>query len=175
MCIRDRLWLIRVGVTLGVMLAYEAVYPLDAHYYYIAGKALSSPIATMAFGDGTTNVVALVGVISELTSSYHAIKVILSYAGLISVYIIYRSCVICLGKDNIIILYLLGLLPSLLFWTSIMGKDPIVLLGIGIYCYGVAGLIVRQKISMLFYVAIGLAIASFIRIWLGAILSLIHI
>jgi len=96
-------------------------------------------------------------------------KVIFSYVGLIAIYIFYRSAVICLGRENIVVLYALGLLPSLLFWSSILGKDPIVLLGIAIYCYGVAGLIVRQKISMLVYVAIGLFIASFIRIWLGVI------
>ena len=42
-------------------------------------------------------------------------------------------------------------------------------MGIAIYCYGVAGMIVRQKMSMLVYVVIGLTIASFIRVWLGVI------
>lgn len=165
------LWLVRIGVTLGVMLAYEASYGLDAHMYYLSGKSLNDPLSIMKFGSGTYNIIGIVGLLTEVTAAYSAIKVIFSYVGLIAVYVFYRSCVICLDKENIVILYALGLLPSLLFWTSILGKDPIVLLGIAIYCYGVAGVIVRQKMTMLVYVVIGLTIASFIRIWLGMIFA----
>ncbi|MEE8454009.1 MAG: hypothetical protein V3R90_04505 [Limibaculum sp.] len=165
------LWLLRVGVTLGVMIAYEARYGLDASMYYLSGKALNDPAALLEFGQGTQNIRALVGLLSNITESYSAQKVIFSYVGLIAVYIFYRAATICLGQDKIVILYALGLLPSLLFWSSILGKDPIVLLGIAIYCYGVAGMIVRRKMSMLAYVVIGLLIASFIRIWLGVIFA----
>ena len=165
------LWLVRTGVTLGVMLAYESHYGLDASMYYLSGKALNDPVALLEFGQGTQNIRALVGLLSNITESYSAQKVIFSYVGLIAVYIFYRAATICLGQDKIVILYALGLLPSLLFWSSILGKDPIVLLGIAIYCYGVAGMIVRQKMSMLAYVVIGLLIASFIRIWLGVIFA----
>ncbi len=163
------LWLIRLGVTLGAMLPYEAYYSLDAAMYYLSGTALNDPVALLEFGAGTQNIRALVGLLSNITESYSAQKVIFSYVGLIAVYIFYRAATICLGQDKIVMLYALGLLPSLVFWSSILGKDPIVLLGIAIYCYGVAGLIVRKKITMLLYVAIGLFIASFIRVWLGII------
>ena len=165
------LWLVRTGVTLGVMLAYEAQYGLDAAGYYLAGTALNDPAAQLEFGQGTPNIAAFVGLLSNITESYNAQKVIFSYVGLIAVYIFYRAATTCLGHDNIVALYALGLLPSLLFWSSILGKDPIVLLGIAIYSYGVAGLIVRQKMSMLAYVVIGLLIASFIRVWLGIIFA----
>jgi hypothetical protein len=163
------LWLVRVGVTLGLMLAYEARYGLDAASYYRFGIMLNNPTALLGFGDGTSNVTGIVGILAQLTDAYSAIKVMFSYVGLIAVYIFYRCVVICLGQENFAVLYALGLLPSLLFWSSILGKDPIVLLGIAIYCYGVAGMIVRQKWSMVIYVVIGLTIASFIRIWLGVI------
>ena len=163
------LWLVRVGVVLGVMLAYEARYPLDAAMYYLTGKALNDPTALLAFGKGTDNIRALVGLLSNITESYSAQKVIFSYVGLIAVYIFYRAATICLGQDKIVALYALGLLPSLVFWSSILGKDPIVLLGIAIHCYGVVGLIVRKKTFMLLYIVIGLLIASFIRVWLGVI------
>ena len=163
------LWLVRIGVTLGVMLPYEAYYGLDANWYYMTGKALNDPLALLQFGEGTQNITALVGLLSNITESYSAQKVIFSFVGLIAVYIFYRAATICLGQDRIAALYALGLFPSVLFWSSILGKDPVVLLGIAIYCYGVAGLIVRHKMSMLVYVAIGLFIASFIRIWLGVI------
>jgi len=163
------LWLVRCGMTLGVMLPYEAIYGLDASTYYRFGLSLNDPLAWFSFGDGTLNIMGIVGLVSSLTEAYNAIKVLFSYVGLVSVYIFYRSAVICLGRENVVVLFLLGLFPSYLFWTSIVGKDPIVLLGIALYCYGVAGLIVQQRMSMLAYVVIGLAIASFIRVWLGLI------
>jgi hypothetical protein len=165
------LWLLRLGVTLGVMLPYEAFYGLDAAMFFLSGTALNEPLALLQFGKGTQNIQALVGLLSNITESYSAQKVVFSYVGLIAVYIFYRTASVCLGQDKIVVLYALGLLPSLLFWSSILGKDPIVLLGISIYCYGVVGLIVRQKMSMLAYVVIGLLIASFIRVWLGVIFA----
>jgi hypothetical protein len=165
------LWLVRVGVTLGVMLAFEAYYGLDAGKYYRIGQSLNDPLAMMSFGGGTGNMIAIVSLLTSVTESYSAMKVIFSYVGLIAVYIFYRTAVMCLGKEHIAVLYAIGLLPSLLFWTSILGKDPIVLLGIAIYCYGAAGMMVRQKMSMLVFVVIGLMIASFIRIWLGVIFA----
>ncbi|MDH3668539.1 MAG: hypothetical protein OEN23_16560 [Paracoccaceae bacterium] len=163
------LWLIRTGVALGPMLAYDMRYGLDAAMYFITGKALSQPLDSLAFGAGTQNVRAIVGLLSHVTESYNAMKVIFSYVGLIAVYLFYRAAVICLGQERIALLYILGLFPSFLVWTSILGKDPIVSLGIGLYCYGAAGVIMRHKMSMLVYVALGLLIASFIRVWLGVI------
>jgi hypothetical protein len=165
------LWLVRIGVALGFMLAYEAYYGLDAHMYYQSGKALNDPLAWASFGSGTSNIIAIVSLLTSVAESYSAIKVIFSYAGLLAVYVFYRTAVMCLGRENIAVLYAIGLLPSLLFWTPILGKDPIVLLGIAIYCYGAAGMIVRQKMSMLVFVVIGLLIASSIRIWLGMIFA----
>jgi hypothetical protein len=153
------------------MLPYEAFYGLDAAMFFLSGTALNEPLALLQFGKGTQNIQALVGLLSNITESYSAQKVVFSYVGLIAVYIFYRTASVCLGQDKIVVLYALGLLPSLLFWSSILGKDPIVLLGISIYSYGVAGLIVRQKMSMLAYVVIGLLIASFIRVWLGVIFA----
>ncbi|MCZ6771465.1 MAG: hypothetical protein O7G83_05705, partial [Proteobacteria bacterium] len=118
------LWLLRVGVTLGAMLPYEALYGLDATGYYVGGKALNDPVALLEFGQGTQNIRALVGLLSNITESYSALKVIFSYVGLIAVYIFYRAAAVCLGQDRIVMLYALGLLPSLLFWSSILGKDP---------------------------------------------------
>jgi len=163
------LWVVRCGISLGAMLAFEAVYDLDAGTYYRHGMALNDPTGWMSFGDGTRNVIGIVGLLSYLTESFNAIKVIFSYISLLAVYTFYRSAVICFGEDDISILYFLGLVPSFLFWTSTVGKDPIVVLGIAIYCYGAAGMIVYQRMSWLVIVAIGLLIASSIRVWLGLI------
>ncbi len=164
------LWLIRMGVALGMMIAFEAIYyGGDATRFFLHGKSLNQPLDAIEFGAGTANIMAIVGLLAKVTGSYTVIKVLFTHVGLIAAYIFYRAAVICLGREKIALLYILGILPSLLFWSSQLGKDPIVLLGIAIYCYGVAGLIVQQRFSMILWIAVGLAIASFIRIWLGLI------
>ncbi len=163
------LWMLRTGVTLGLMLAFESVYLIDARMYYLSGLALNDPLATMAYGDGTQIVRAIVALLKGITTSYSAMKVMFSYVGLVAVYVFYLAFRTCIGTERIALLYLLGLMPSVLFWTSILGKDPIVLLGIAIYCYGAAGIFVHQRLSMLMFVALGLAIAASIRIWLGVV------
>jgi hypothetical protein len=163
------LWLIRIGVALGVMLLYEAYYNLDASLYYLLGTYINDPASWLAYGEGTNNVIALVGYLSELTTSYSALKLIFSYIGLVSVYVFYRAAVLALEREVPALLYILGIFPSLLFWSSILGKDPITLLGVAIFCYGVAGMIGSRNLLMLFYIALGLAISASIRIWLGAV------
>ena len=163
------LWLVRIGVTLGAMLPYEGYYGLDANAYYRMGRALSDPWALLAFGQGTDNIRAAVGILSGLTGSYSAIKVIFAHVGLAAVYVFYRAAILALGRDQLALLYILGLFPSLLFWSSILGKDPPVLLGIAFFCYGAVGLIARHRLRALLWVVLGLLIASSIRIWLGVI------
>lgn len=163
------LWVLRIGVTLGMMLAFEGIYRGDMPGYFLTGKALNQPFAAFEFGAGTENLQAIIGLLAKVTGGYSAMKVIFAYVGLIAVYLFYRAAVICLGEERIALLYLLGLFPSILFWSSLLGKDPIVLLGIALYSYGCAGFIVRKQMSMLSWIVVGLLIASFIRIWLAMI------
>lgn len=163
------LWLVRTGMTLGVMIAYEGLYGGDMVRYYHQGLALSDPLSFFEFGDGTRNITALFGVMSEASTSYNAIKVVFSYIGLIAVYVAYRAATICLGHERIALLYILGLFPSLLLWSSFPGKDPVVLLGIALFGYGAVSIIVRRRWSMLIWVVLGLALAASIRVWLGII------
>ena len=163
------LWVIRVGFVLGMMLVYDVLYAGDAGMYFITGKALSRPLDTIVYGTGTENIRAIVGLLSTITDSYNAMKVVFSYFGLISVYLFYRAATLYLGRERLDLLYILGLFPSFLLWTSILGKDPIVCLGIALYCYGVVAMIVRKRMSMITLVVAGLAIAAFVRIWLGFI------
>lgn len=164
------LWMIRIGVALGFMPIYEAYYAnLDAIRYYQTGIFLNDPFSLFEFGEGTLNIIALVGVLSTLTDSYSAIKVIFSYVGLIAVYLFYRAAAVSIGGDKVVLLYALGLFPSLLFWSSTLGKEPIVLLGIAIYCYGVTSLLVNKNVMMFFVALMGALIASYIRFWLAPV------
>lgn len=163
------LWMVRMGVTLGAMLAIEARYRGDAWGFYVVGTWLSDPLAYFSFGEGTRNTQALVGLLAYASDAYSAIKVVFSFVGLTAIYILYRAATVALGHERIVLLYALGLFPSLLLWSSLLGKEPVTLLGIAIYAYGVVRLLVERRMLPLVYVAIGLIIAASIRIWLGGV------
>jgi hypothetical protein len=60
--------------------------------------------------------------------------------------------------------------PSILFWSSILHKDPLVLFGIAVCVYGVVGFYRFRGLKYLILIFAGIFIAAFIRIWLGPIL-----
>jgi hypothetical protein len=68
------------------------------------------------------------------------------------------------------ILLFVGVFPSILFWSSILGKEPIVLLGTALYVQGVLGWYARRRGGYLLLMFVGIGMASFIRIWNGPIL-----
>jgi hypothetical protein len=105
-------------------------------------------------------------------NSYHAMKLDLAMVGLVGVWIFYRGAVLFLGREDLRILLVLGLTPSILFWSSILGKDPIVMFGVAIYAYGAVALSKRRQVKYLLLVAFGIVIASIIRVWLAPIMAL---
>lgn len=171
------LWIARIGVALGFMLFYEASYGLDAYYYFRSGALPGSPWwgggGAGPFGNGTANIIGLSWLHQQLLpGSYHALKVSSAMIGLIAVYLFYRTACLYLGREELRVLWLLGLFPSVLFWSSILGKDPITLLGIAAYCLGVVGFIRGRALRYLVIAALGLALAAWIRVWLAAIFIL---
>src|SRR5690606_33829183 len=60
--------------------------------------------------------------------------------------------------------------PSILFWSSIIGKDPIQLLGIAIYAYGFACWATGSTTRGVVYIGTGVLLASYIRLWSAPIL-----
>lgn len=144
---RDRkalmvVWLIKSVITLGFMLLYEANYEtLDAYsYFYDARQDDVSFLTEIGLGNGTQNISALAWLHNQvIPDSYHAMKVSFSMVGLLAVYIFYRAAVIFLRRENIRVFYILALFPSILFWSSILGKEPIILFGMALYTHGLVG------------------------------------
>ncbi|HEV3048988.1 MAG TPA: hypothetical protein VGX50_01685, partial [Longimicrobium sp.] len=62
------------------------------------------------------------------------------------------------------------LFPSVLFWSSILGKDPVQLLGIGLYGYGVMAWSRTRRWTYLLPLAAGVWVASMVRLWAAPIL-----
>jgi len=166
------LWSAKVGVVLIPMLYYDAHYGmLDAYDYYGTAQHpfTFTPFELTAGTDNIYRLVWLHGWVGP--DSYHATKLSFALAGLVAIYVFYRGVARYMNRDSLPLLYALALFPSILFWSSILGKDPVVLLGIALYAYGVLASARRGR-WMLVPMAAGLALLAYIRIWLIPILLL---
>jgi len=164
-------WSAKLFVCLVLMLFYEANYPLDAYMYFDQSRLADFSLQQLDFKDGTINMINFARLHRQLLpDSYHALKLTCSMLGLLGVYLFYRAAVIFLGREAPRLFYLLAFFPGILFWSSILGKDPLVFLGIGLYCYGVSGWYRYRRASSLLAVCCGVVLAVFIRQWLGLIM-----
>jgi hypothetical protein len=118
---------------------------------------------------GNEIIYGLVHLCTQIYPSYNLSKVIFSAIGLMAIYAHYAALRLFLGRDVLPILYVIGIFPSVLFWTSMLSKEPLTLLGIGIYSFGVVGLYVKREARYVAFVILGVAIAMSVRTWLGMI------
>ncbi len=164
------LWGVRCLVTLIAMLFYESHYNLDAYAYY-KNIMRQSFFGFTTLGDGT-NFIISVGVFLDsflpFGRSYHAFKVVWSFFGLLALIPLYSIYKELLNKeqDNVLVLWALGTFPSLIFWTSILGKDPLAVLGISCGAYGLLRLHKKVDLEGVVYTAAGILLMSFVRFWL---------
>jgi hypothetical protein len=162
-----RIWLIKVFITLVVMLAYEYQYFLDPDGYYGGAQSPDFIFEGFTFGNGTVATRQLVWLHLQIfPDSFHAAKVGFSMIGLLGVYLFYRAAVIFLRREHVRILYVLALFPGILFWSSILGKDLVTLLGISLYTYGIIAFHRHGKARHFIMIFGGILIATFIRSWL---------
>jgi hypothetical protein len=164
-------WLIKIFVTLGFMLFYESHYGLDAYSYFYHGSRESFAWEYFEFGVGTENINNLARLHQYIIpNSYHALKVSCAMMGMVAVYIFYRAICLFWRHDDVRIFYVLALYPSILFWSSILGKDPIMFVGVALYAYAVVGWQQFGRMRYLLWGALGVWLASFIRLWYAPIL-----
>jgi hypothetical protein len=164
------LWIFRCVLTLGVMIFYEKTYALDAFMYYKDAINENFYFSWSEF-HGTSNTTALLWLLNNILpffSSYHALKVFFSFIGLWGIYFFYLSYKHYF-RANIRLLWVLGIFPSLAFWSSIIGKDPISMFGLGIFTYGCVKSLKEVNARAVGYIVIGSLILSYIRFWLPLI------
>lgn len=165
-------WIARCLVTLVIMLFYENYFGIDS-FWYFENSTQSLPGAWSAFklGEGTTNIMVLARYHALIfPNSFHLMKVSFSMIGFISTFIFYRAAVCFLKREDIRVFFVLSLFPSMIFWSSTLGKDPIVMLGIALYVYGISIWYETGKARYLVVMLIGIWAALSMRIWLGPIL-----
>ncbi len=165
-------WLGKSVVTLLFMLLYESYYWLDAYTYFDLSRQNNLIWENIKIGFGTDFIiVALAWLHNQIFPNfYHVLKVSFSMIGLIAVYLFYRTGVVILQRERRSAFYTIAFFPSILFWSSILGKEPVVLLGMALYVYGVAGWNRYALARYLWLLSLGVAVASIIRLWLGPIL-----
>ena len=171
------IWLVKLLVVLGAIVVMERQYDgQDAFFYFGQPQREGFRWPGFTFGDGTSNILSLSWLHQQvMPACYHAMRVSFAMVGLIAIYVFYRAAVRFLGREDIRVLYLLALFPGILFWSSILGKDPVILLGISLYVYGVVGVHTHRRadfkrFAYIVSLAAGIALASLIRVWLGPIL-----
>lgn len=166
------IWCAKILVALVAMLYYESFYVvLDAFSYYEIPKSPAFDPPGFAIGQGTENLYNLVWLLyCVMPESYHALKSVFSFIGLMAVFLCYRAIAAFLGRDDLRVLYFLSLFPSLLFWSTILGKDPLALFAIALYAYGTATWFRGHTRRALALILIGITIAAYVRAWLAPIL-----
>ena len=165
------IWCVKCVVALGFMLVYEANYwVLDAYDYFDFPRHEQYGIS-FGLGVGRDNMMALAWLHQQLVpTSYHAMKISCAMLGLVAVYLFYRAAELYLGRPDRRVLYVLAFVPSILFWSSTLGKDPIVLLGIALYTYGCIGWYRLRRVRYVILVVLGVVLTSVLRLWLAPIL-----
>jgi hypothetical protein len=168
------LWTAKVIVVLGFMLVYEWHYDsLDAVGYYASANDPAFDFSELGLGSGTSNVMAMAWVVARtIPESFHGLKVVFSMIGLVAVYLFFRAWSIASGTRDIRLLLLIALTPSVLFWSSTLGKDPVALFAMALYAYGVVRAYVgdRGRLGGIGWATAGIVIALGIRLWLGPIM-----
>jgi hypothetical protein len=168
------LWILKCFVMLGFMLWYESHYDvLDAYSYAHSGRS-TPEWEGLGFGRGTENIIMLVWLqYSLLPDSYHLAKVTFGFLGFLGVYMYAVAAADYLGPQFFRrALFLFGLFPSILFWSSILGKDPVVFFATALYVFGIVRWACRRKMSGLVLAGCGICLAMLIRLWTGALLLL---
>jgi len=164
------LWLIRCAVALGFSYYFDSYHIFDAMFYFRSGAIDAEYLSYYEFGDGNVLMMILSSIVSEVVISYKANTVFFAFIGLLAVYIYYLAMRIFLGREMLSVLYIIGILPSVLFWTSMLSKEPWTLLSYAVYVYGVIGLYTLRKSRFIMFILLGIIMAMMMRIWLGMIM-----
>lgn len=162
-------WFAKVLICIGPMLFYDFSYNVDVDGYF--GNARLFGFSPFHIGQGAQTIYNIAWFnLRFLSDSFHSTRLTFALIGMAGVYLVYRSGAILFGRDDPRLFYAMALLPSVLFWSSILGKEPVALFGIGAYVYGVVAWQKGSGVRPLIWVIAGLFVAVYVRVWLGPIL-----
>ena len=165
-------WLVKCFMALVVMLPYEEHYwGADCWTYFQRSHHSLTELSPHLMQGGADLVVWLGALQLKVgPDSYHAMKLSFGMIGLVAVYLFYRTAELLLGRSSPIAFWAVLLYPSVLFWSSILGKDPLILAAIALHVWGLVNVAVWHKQWYLIALLGGIGAASAVRIWMGPIL-----
>ena len=168
------IWIIKgFVVTLIFMLFYEMYYHgMDTYFYAMRAFVRHFP---GLHGTGTDNVASINSYFTLLVgNSFYSLKVLNAFIGFLGLILLYKTYEYIMRKSRLQIdtrfIYIFFLFPTVLFWSSILGKDPLNLFFIGLFSYGFIHLIDNIKIRYIVMIVIAMWWVSYIRSWWTAIM-----
>lgn len=167
------LWGVKAALTLFLLPLYEVHYNggLDAYMYFRVGALAQGQMPPFLFGAGTSVMIWVTHWVTLVLPAYfHLLEMLWSFIGLLGVYAFYRGWRWLVPQLDSRFLLWIGLFPGVLFWTSIFGKDPVCLLGVGLYFCGIARWHATGAARSVWLAALGIVIAMAIRSWYLVIL-----
>ena len=167
------IWLIKTFVTLILMLFYEAHYALDAYVY--AAKAIGVGNIPIFGKNNTENVAFFNHIFTYIVgNSYYSLKLFNSFIGFLGLIFLYKSYEYIMYKNNLKIeenfIYFFFLFPSIIFWSSILGKDPLNLFFVGMFIFSFLHIIDEIKFRYIIMIVISIWFVSYIRSWYSVIM-----
>ncbi len=179
-------WVGKLFVALVAMLFYEQLYDSDSTSYFSFRLTRYHPQADLRDTDlitnillifnadpnneniGSANFMRLFALITFWMPPYfHALKVVFAFFGFLGSWYFYRAVVVALGREYLPAFYLLVFSPSIMFWSSTLGKDPLVFLFIGLYAYGGAIWLVQGRLTAFWLIGTGILGVSIVRPWVS--------
>lgn len=169
------IWLLKVFITLVLMLFYESHYNLDAFVYF------SSIFNIQDVPFSLNNSSSIISYFSYYLSyifgqSYQSLKLVYSLIGFLGLVALYKAFEIIIEEakieNNTLFIYIFFLFPTILFWSSILGKDPINLFIIGLILYAFIMIEKEFKFKYLVLLLVMLILIYFIRYWFVGIIVL---
>jgi len=168
------IWLIKAFVTLIVMIPYEMYYGLDAYMYYAEAVHFSG-LHTHG-KSGTFNTIIINHFLTYIGGdSYYSLKLLNSFIAYVGLVLLFKSYEHIMQKSALSIqndyfVYVLFLFPSVLFWSSILGKDPLNLFFVGIFTYGFVRFIDKKRFTAVLWIIVGVVGVHYIRPWYAIIM-----
>lgn len=166
-------WSAKLVATLLFMLWYESHYDQLDCYAYFRESLANSPEWDIQYGNGTEFTLMICWMHQQIAPGFfHLLKVSFAFVGFIGIIFWWKSFGLLLGERSPKVLLAIGLFPSLLFWPSTIGKEPIILMSFGLYAYGIACVLKSEGEKIYGYAALtlGIFLAGWIRLWLAPIL-----
>jgi len=142
----------------------------DAFVYDTVGERIAAELSRGTWSGltgvtGTEFVQTLTGLVYFLTGvSLYGITILWAWFGLLGMLFFYKAFTTAFPQgDRRLYLILILLYPSMLLWTSSLGKDALVVFFLGMATYGAARLYRRIELSGALWLAVGVAGMLMIR------------